>query len=52
MFIQSENQTPEVLEVGIGYSGIDGESVVEQRADKPDALRRVFVNVGSIRWAF
>lgn len=48
-FIQTLNQNPDTLEVGVGYSKIGSETVVEIDGKKPAALRRVFVNVGKLR---
>ena len=45
-FIQSKNQNPDTLEIGVGYSKIGSERVVEIDGKKPAALRRVFINVG------
>lgn len=48
-FIQSMNQNPETLEIGIGYSQIGSETVHEIGGKKPAALRRVFINLGPFR---
>lgn len=48
-FIQSKNQNPDTLEIGVGYSKIGSERVVEIGGKKPSALRRVFINLGPLR---
>ena len=47
-FIQSKNQNPDTLEIGVGYSKIGSERVVEIDGKKPAALRRVFINLGPL----
>lgn len=48
-FIQVQNQNPETLEIGIGYSEIGSETVAEIGGKKPAAFRRVFINTGPLR---
>lgn len=48
-FVQIENQNPDTLEIGIGYSEIGSETVAEIGGKKPAAFRRVFINTGPLR---
>ena len=48
-FIQSKNQNPDTLEIGVGYSTVGQEQVQTIDEITPKGLRRVFINVGSLR---